>query len=174
MDVECGQGFEMLEPDEQDTWDALAYLLIRLPAVLDARMQRDAGISHFEFMVLATLIRSPERTRRMSEVADLIASSLTRLSNAAGRLEGKGWITRRPDPADGRYTLAELTSEGAGKVIEAAPAYTDEVRRSVFSPLTKGQQKQAGEISRRILSVIDPDGACAQGRLPSLPAHTAE
>ena len=79
MDVECGQGFEMLEPDEQDTWDALAYLLIRLPAVLDARMQRDAGISHFEFMVLATLIRSPERTRRMSEVADLIASSLTRL-----------------------------------------------------------------------------------------------
>lgn len=155
-----------LDADEQAAWDSLAYLLIRLPASLDARMQRDAGLSHFEFLVLMTLFRSPGRTLRMSELADLIASTLSRLSNVVTRLESRGWVTRTPDPADGRYTLATLTADGARKALDSAPAYNDEVRNSVMAPLTKAQQRQAGQIARRILATIDPDGACAQGRNP--------
>ncbi|MET9243215.1 MarR family winged helix-turn-helix transcriptional regulator [Nonomuraea sp. NPDC003709] len=146
-----------LDAGEQQNWYALAYALIRLPAALDAQMQRDAGISHFEYLVLSGLSMMPERTQRMSELAVHTASTLSRLSNVVIRLEKRGWVSRRPDPADGRYTLATLTEDGWAKVTEAAPAHVAEVRRLVFDPLTKAQQQQMGRIAQRVLKAIDPD-----------------
>ncbi|MEV6040956.1 MarR family winged helix-turn-helix transcriptional regulator [Nonomuraea sp. NPDC051941] len=146
-----------LDAEEQQNWYALAYALIRLPAALDAQMQRDAGISHFEYLVLSGLSMMPERTQRMSELAVYTASTLSRLSNVVIRLEKRGWVSRRPDPADGRYTLATLTEDGWAKVTEAAPAHVAEVRRLVFDPLTKAQQQQMGRIAQRVLKAIDPD-----------------
>ncbi|MEU6789183.1 MarR family winged helix-turn-helix transcriptional regulator [Nonomuraea angiospora] len=146
-----------LDAEEQQNWYALAYALIRLPAALDAQMQRDAGISHFEYLVLSGLSMMPGRTQRMSELAVHTASTLSRLSNVVIRLEKRGWVTRRPDPTDGRYTLATLTEDGWAKVTAAAPAHVAEVRRLVFDPLTKAQQQQMGRVSQRILKAIDPD-----------------
>lgn len=157
---------DWLDPEEQQVWYSFAYLMMRLPGTLDARMQADAGITHYEFLVLLTLFGEEDRTLRMSVLADLIASSLPRLSNVAGRMEAKHWLQRRPDPTDGRYTLATLSDEGAAVVRSSMAVYNDEVRRVMFAPLTKAQQRSAAQIARRMLSAIDPTGACAQGRLP--------
>jgi DNA-binding MarR family transcriptional regulator len=146
-----------LDTEEQQNWYALAYAMIRLPAALDAQMQRDAGISHFEYLVLSGLSMMPERTQRMSDLAVYTASTLSRLSNVVARLEKRGWVRRAPDPTDGRYTLATLTDEGWITVTTNAPAHVDEVRRLVFDPLTKAQQQQLGRIAQRILNAIDPD-----------------
>ncbi|MFC4012545.1 MarR family winged helix-turn-helix transcriptional regulator [Nonomuraea purpurea] len=146
-----------LDAEEQRSWYALAYALIRLPAALDAQMQRDAGISHFEYLVLSGLSMMPERTQRMSDLATYTASTLSRLSNVVIRLEKRGWVSRRPDPTDGRYTLATLTEDGRATVTAAAPAHVAEVRRLVFDPLTKAQQQQMGRIAQRILKTIDPE-----------------
>jgi len=149
-----------LDAGEQQTWLALASMLIRLPAALDAQLQRDAGISHFEYQVLAGLSMSPERTVRMSVLAALAEGSLPRLSQVVGRLEKRGWVRRTPDPADGRYTLAILTGEGWAKVAATAPGHVAEVRRLVFDPLTKAQSRQLREIGRRIMRAIDPGDPC--------------
>jgi DNA-binding MarR family transcriptional regulator len=146
-----------LDAEEQQSWLTFAYMLIRLPAALDAQMQRDAGISQFEYLVMAGLSMSPGHTLRMSDLADFTASSLSRLSNVVGRLEKRGWVTRTPDPADGRYTRAALTEQGREKVVASAPPYVEEVRRLVFDPLNTTQQRQLREISRRILHANDPD-----------------
>jgi len=71
------------------------------------------------------------------------------------RMVPRGWVRRRPDPSDGRYTLAILTDQGLAKVVEAAPGHVEELRRLVLDPLTKAQTRQLGEISRRILRAID-------------------
>ncbi|HEX8343774.1 MAG TPA: MarR family transcriptional regulator, partial [Actinoplanes sp.] len=81
---------------------SLAGALIRLPATLDAQLQRDAGISYFEYQVLSVLSEAPQRTLRLSEVAALAEGSLPRLSQAVTRLEKRGWVRRIPDPTDGR------------------------------------------------------------------------
>jgi DNA-binding MarR family transcriptional regulator len=146
-----------LDAGEQQNWYALAYSLIRLPAALDAQMQRDAGISYFEYLVLSGLSMMPDRTQRMSELAVYTASTLSRLSNVVARLEKRGWVRRAPDPADGRYTLAALTEEGWAMVTASAPAHVNEIRRLVFDPLTKAQQQQVGRIAQRILKALDPD-----------------
>ncbi|MFI6922332.1 MarR family winged helix-turn-helix transcriptional regulator [Nonomuraea spiralis] len=145
-----------LDDEERQSWYALALLLNRLPAALDAQMQRDTGISQFEYMVLSALSMAPDRTMRMSLLAEYAGASLSRLSNVIARLEKRGWVTRSPDPASGRTTLAALTEEGMAVVTEAAPRHVAEVRRLVIDPLTKTQQRQLGAIATRILRAVDP------------------
>jgi DNA-binding MarR family transcriptional regulator len=149
-----------LDQEEQESWLALANVLIRLPTALDAQLQRDAGISHFEYQVLAGLSDAPERTLRMSELAIFAGGSLSRLSHVVKRLEMRGWVKRTPDPANGRYTLATLTEAGWDKLVAAAPGHVEEVRHLVFEPLTKAQQKQLREIGHRVRRAIGDDGSC--------------
>jgi DNA-binding MarR family transcriptional regulator len=147
-----------LTAEEQQTWLELIGVLTWLPDAVDAQLQRDAGLSHFEYQVMAMLSMSPERTRRMSEVAALANGSLTRLSRTVDRLDKRGWVTRRPDPDDGRATLAVLTDAGWEKVVATAPGHVAEVRRLVLDPLTRAQVRQLHEIAARIQQVVNPNG----------------
>ena len=157
-----------LDVEEQHAWLVFASTLVRLPAALDAQMQRDAGISHYEYFVLAALSMAAERTLRMSDLAEYTEGSLSRLSNVVARLEKRGWLRRAADPADGRFTLAVLTDEGLAKVEASAPGHVEEVRRLVIDPLTKAQQRQLQQISRRILCAIDPDNGDPENRIRTL------
>ena len=156
MEIEDLREPRWLDADEQRIWYSFAYALNRLPAALDAQMQRDTGISQFEYMVLSALSMAPGRRLRMSDLAKYTASTLSRLSNVVSRLEHRGWVGRTTDPADRRASLASLTDAGSAKVVASAPAHVDEVRRLVFDPLTKAQQRQLRQIADRILDVIDP------------------
>jgi DNA-binding MarR family transcriptional regulator len=146
-----------LDDEQQQAWLALVGMTFRLPAALDAQLRRDAGISHFEYQVLAGLSMTPERTLRMSRLAAFVEGSLARLSQVVTRLEKRGWVRRTPDPADGRYTLAILTDTGWDTVVATAPGHVAEVQRLVFDPLTRAQQRQLRDIGRRILRAIDLD-----------------
>ncbi len=157
-----------LTEEQQQAWFALIGVVMWLPDALDAQLQEDSGINHFEYLVMAMLSMSPQRTRRMKEVAALANGSLTRLSRTVDRLEKRGWVTRRPDPEDGRSTLAVLTDAGWEKVVATAPGHVAEARRLVFDPLTATQVRQLREIATRIRQVLDPDG-----RLPALPTPEA-
>lgn len=151
-----------LDDEERQSWLALTGVLIWLPAALDVQLLREAGISHFEYQVLAMLSMSAERTLRMSELAGLANGSLSRLSRVVDRLEKRGWVSRRPDPDDGRYTLATLTDAGWEKVADTAPGHVAEVRRRVFDQLTRAQVRQLGDIGARILRGIDPGSDCTR------------
>ncbi|MCZ4077586.1 MarR family transcriptional regulator [Rhodococcus sp. H36-A4] len=143
-----------LSDEDLQTWAALATLLEWLPTALDAQLQRDAGLTHYEYGILFALSEADDRTLRMSTLASYSNSSLSRLSRAVARLETKDWVRRAPDAADGRYTLATLTESGSAKVDQAAPGHVDVVNRLVFDPLTQVQARQLGGISRRIMTAI--------------------
>ena len=74
------------------------------------------------------------------------------------KLEARGWLTRVPDPQDGRSTYAVLTDAGYATVVEAAPGHVREVRKLVFDPLSTAQLRRFGSTIRRVLDVIDPHG----------------
>ena len=145
--------------DDLETWSALATVLEWLPPTLDAQLQRDAGLTHFEYGILYALDRAPEGTLRMSVLADYANSSLSRLSRAATRLESRGWLRRTPDPADGRFTLAVLTAAGRRTAEEAGPGHVRHVRRLVLDRLTPAQNRQLRDISRLIAQGIRAEGA---------------
>lgn len=141
-----------LSPDDLETWSSLATLLEWLPAALDAQLQRDAALTHFEYGILYALSRAEDGRLRMSTLAGYAHSSLSRLSRAATRLESRGFLRRETDPADGRYTLAILTDAGAEARRAAGPGHVDLVKRAVLDRLTVAQQKQLRTITARILT----------------------
>ena len=146
-----------LDAQEQQVWAQLSTMILRLQPVLSAQLQREFGISHFEYLMMARLSEAPESMLRMSVLATLTGSSLPRLSQAVGRLEKRGWISRQPDAEDGRYTVAVLTRAGLSRVEEAAPSHVDAVQELVFDRLTRAQARQLGAISQRILDGLPPD-----------------
>ncbi|MGW0842878.1 MarR family winged helix-turn-helix transcriptional regulator [Streptomyces sp. NPDC002787] len=158
--METPQQSPWLTDEEMETWHALAGVMVRLPSALDTQLQRDAGVSHVEYLVMALLSQTEGHTLRMSDLAGYAGSSLSRLSHLVKRLERSGWIRREPDPSDGRYTLAVLTDAGHAKVAESAPGHADAVRRYVFDALSKTQQRQLREIGRRIWQTVAPDDHC--------------
>jgi DNA-binding MarR family transcriptional regulator len=121
-------------------------------------MQRDSGLSHFEYLVLAGLSEAPGRTRRMSELAALANGSLSRLSHVVKRLEARGWVRREACPSDGRYTNAVLTEQGWATVVAGAPGHVDAVRTLILDALTATELDQLGDMARRILDRLDADG----------------
>jgi DNA-binding MarR family transcriptional regulator len=156
--TDAAQPAAELEGDDLATWSALATVLEWLPPALDAQLQADAGITHFEYGVLYALDRADDRTLRMSVLAGYANSTLSRLSRAAARLETRGWLRREPDPADGRYTLAVLTDAGRAAVAGATPGHVATVRRLVLDRLTPAQARQLREISLRIAAAVREEG----------------
>ncbi len=126
---------QWLDEDEQRAWRQLAAVVLKLPAELERQLQRDAGMSHFEYWVLALLSEAPDRSLRLSELADRANASLSRLSHVVTRLEQRGWVGREPCPDDARATLGVLTDAGWGQVLAAAPWHVAAVRALVFDGL---------------------------------------
>jgi DNA-binding MarR family transcriptional regulator len=148
---------DKLSGDDLETWSTLATLLEWLPTALDAQLQHDAGLTHFEYGILFALADADERTLRMSVLASFADSSLSRLSRAVSRLEAKSLVERSVDPTDGRFTLATLTPTGLALYAQATPGHVRTVRRLVLDPLTPAQAKQLREISRRVLHAVRDD-----------------
>jgi DNA-binding MarR family transcriptional regulator len=147
-----------LSEQERAAWVRLVALVELLPGVLDGQLRRDAGLSNFEYFVLAMLSESPDRVLRMTELAARTNATLPRLSHVVSRLEERGLIERTPCAGDRRATNARLTEAGWAKVQETAPGHVAHVRRQVIDALTPEQVAQLGVIAEAILRRLDPDG----------------
>lgn len=148
-----------LSPEELAAWVRLNAVLELLPAALDSQLRRDAQLTHFDYYVLAMLSEAPERTLRMTALAELTTASLARLSHVVQRLEGRGLLERFPCPQDRRATNARLTEAGWQKVRATAPGHVANVRESVIDALTPEQITQLTAITDAVLHRLDPDGS---------------
>lgn len=153
-----------LSAEEQAAWRPIIAMLFKLPAALEAQLQKDAGISNFEYLVLSSLSEAPDRTMRMSDLAAMASGSLSRLSHVVSRLETRGWVRREPCPGDGRYINAVLTDDGYAKVVATAPGHVATVRKLLADALPPAEFRDLGAISEHILQ--------AQGIKVILPERT--
>ena len=147
-----------LEEDERAAWLRLVAVTELLPGILDAQLRRESGLTHFEYYVLAMLSEAPDRTLRMTALAQRTNATLPRLSHVVQRLEARGLVERFPCPEDGRATNARLTERGWAAVVEAAPGHVAAVRHHVLDALTPEQVDQLTRIGDALLTRLDPDG----------------
>lgn len=147
-----------LNEDERAAWVRLVAVVELLPGVIDSQLRRDADLTHFEYFVLAMLSEAPERTLRMTTLAQNTNATLPRLSHVVRRLEDRGLVERFPCPEDGRATNARLTPTGWDAVVAAAPGHVDTVRRYVLDSLTPTQLEQLRHIADALLTRLDPNG----------------
>jgi DNA-binding MarR family transcriptional regulator len=111
-----------------------------------------------EYQVLAMLSESPQRTMRMSSLAEVTNASLSRLSHLVKRLERRGLVRREPDRTDGRFTNAILTASGFQTLAQAAPGHVAHVRSLIIDVLSPEQLRRLGRHAGRIMSRIDTSG----------------
>ena len=144
-----------LTATELASWLSVVRLMTWLPWSIDQQLQRDSKLRMVEYQVLAMLSESPERTMRMSSLAQVTNASLSRLSHLVKRLEERDLVRREPDPADGRFTHAILTDKGFQTLAEAAPGHVAHVRSLVVDVLSPEQLRRLGQAADRIMARID-------------------
>ncbi len=142
-----------LTDDEQRAWRAYLGATRRVFEELDRELQRDAGMPHTYYTILVALSEAPDRTLRMSQLADASGSSRSRLSHAVAQLEQRGWVRRVACPEDKRGQLAVLTDEGFAALAAAAAGHVEAVRRLLVDRLTSAQLRQLRSISEAITAV---------------------
>lgn len=159
-----------LDDTQRAAWQRFAAVLQRLPAALNAQLERDEQLNHVDYYSLAMLSEAPGRTLRATELAARTNATLPRLSRVINRLSDAGYVRREPCPGDRRATNVVLTAAGWDKVVHAAPGHVSNVRALVVDALSPEQLAQLSEISTRLLDVLDLDrSTTAQDRGGSRP-----
>jgi DNA-binding MarR family transcriptional regulator len=141
-----------LSSAEQTTWRALLQANQRLFDQLDHELLREVDLPLAYYQILAMLSEAPDRTLRMSELAEQTWSSRSRLSHAVDRLEEKGWVQRLKCPSDKRGAFAVLTDAGFSVLAAAAPSHVGSVRRHLFDLLTPDQVATLDAINQAVVS----------------------
>ncbi|WP_231917458.1 MarR family winged helix-turn-helix transcriptional regulator [Rhodococcus sp. 008] len=118
-------------------------------------MERDADLPRTYFDILWRLRRAPGRALRMSQLAAMTNSKLSRVTHAVGRLEAAGLVRREVPEGDRRGWLAVLTDAGVKRVERAAPVYARSVRKHVLGPLDSAAQGQLTSIGETLLGRMD-------------------
>lgn len=154
---EVTKPFRWLNDREQRAWRAYLVASNRLQEVLDRDLQRQSGMPHAYYMILAMLSEAPQRQVKMTELAHVLKSSVSRLSHAVRKLEETGWLKREADPTDGRVSYVRLTDEGLRVLVEAAPGHVRTVVDNVFDRLSPEQVEQLYQISAAILRAVSPE-----------------
>ena len=147
-----------LSAEQQRVWRNYMAATRMVESAIDRQLQKDSGMPTTYYEIMVSLSEAPDRTLRMSELADRSRFSRSRLSHAVARMEQEGWVERRDCPSDKRGAFAVLTDKGQATLADAAPGHVEQVRSSLFDVLTEEQIGQLGEICATVRKA--GDGPC--------------
>ena len=121
---------------------------------LEQQLKEEAGLSHTQYEVLVQLSAAPDRSLRMTELAERLVTSKSGLTYQVTQLERAGLVARRSCPSDVRGVVAEITDRGMEELCAAAPGHVAAVRTALIDVLTPEQLDHLaaglGEVARRL------------------------
>ena len=97
------------------------------------------GITHAQFVVLATLNWAGDAAAKQHEIAGMAGMDPMTTSQVARSLERRDLVRRQPHPDDGRAFSLALTQKGRRTVTRALPA-VEEVETTFFGPVVRQQR----------------------------------
>lgn len=140
-----------LDESEQRVWrdylEATQLLTNRLSRDLD-ESEHDLVLTEYELLV--RLSEAPGRAVRMSELAEGLVHSRSRLTHAIARMEARGLVRRETCPGDRRGVLARMTDAGYAALEAAAPLHVTGVRENLFDPLEPEEVAALGRVVARL------------------------
>ena len=125
-----------LSTEQQHVWRAFLNGVAAINETLEAEL-RPFGLDLGEYEILVHLSESPRRALRMSELAERVRQSRSRLTHTVARMESKGLVARTACPSDRRGVISVLTDAGYQLLVDAAPHHVDSVRRALVDPVDR-------------------------------------
>lgn len=147
-----------LSDAEQRSWRAVLRATRLLERALDQALG-DAGIQLSEYEIISMLSEAPTRRLRMSELADFVVQSRSRLTHTASRLEARGWVTREPCADDKRGVELVLTAAGMEAVTRISRIHVQSVRDNLVDIMPPEQFQALGDAMAIVRDHLDPDAA---------------
>ncbi len=95
---------------------------------------------------------------RLTELADRAQLSLAAASELVNDLVDLGYLTRRPDPADGRAKLIDLTTRGQALMADAGVRVAD-IEHRWSAVVGEKDFRQMCRTMQRLLDELDPKDA---------------
>ncbi len=154
-----------LSAEQQQIWRSWLLARDRIDRVLDADL-RPHGLDLAEYEILVRLSEAPERRLRMSQLADQVHQSRSRLTHTIARMETALLVRREKTVSDGRGVVAVLTDAGMDLLIQVAPAHVASVRRVFVDAVDPGDFVAVGRAMRAVLAA-DPDPGARPPDQPS-------
>lgn len=158
---------ELTSPDvdwlteaEQHAWRSFVSGARRLLDQLDIELKAH-GLGHDDYGVLVALSEADDGRLRMSDLADHVVESRSRLSHHVRRLEDKGLVDRQACPEDGRGSWAVLTTAGRELMERVAPHHVAGVRRWLLDQVTPQELAVIGVAFERVDGALRA-GPCAE------------
>lgn len=105
----------------------------RLYNALNDRLRERHGLVTSQFELLRHLREHPGS--RVADLAAEFAIGIGATSKGADRAEQRGWVERKPNPADRRSSLLVLTDVGARLVDEAEATFAETLAELVGASL---------------------------------------
>lgn len=139
-----------LSEDEQRSWRAWLNATLLLNAQLNHDLQQAHDLTLADYEILVHLSESPDRRVRMSDLADRVNSSRSRLSHQIDRMERASLVERQQCDVDKRGAFAVLTDHGWDVLVSAAPDHVESVRRNLLDALTEEEFAALGASCQRI------------------------
>ena len=146
------QTVRWLSQDQQRIWRAYLLGSALLADKLDADL-RKFGIDLAEYEILVCLEEVPGRRLRMSELADAVHQSRSRLTHTIARMEKSGLVVRTTCPTDRRGVWAEVTEAGLELLRTAAPSHVAAVRHNFVEAIGDEDYAALGRAFDAVLSV---------------------
>jgi DNA-binding MarR family transcriptional regulator len=133
---------EEVEDPEVAAWRGLLVAHSRLVPAVEADLRAAGQVPLSWYDVLLELNAAPDRRLRMSELAQQVVLSRTRVSRVVDELAAAGLAERQPDETDGRSSFAALTPQGKAALRRAWPVYREAIRRHLGARLTAQQCRE--------------------------------
>ena len=140
-----------LDDDEMAFWRAYTVAAVRVNVAIDADLRAESNLTLDDYEVLVHLSEAPDRRVRMSELAELVVQSKSRLTQRIDRMVTRGLVERQQCPDDRRGTFAALTDDGFAVLEAAAPGHVDSVRRHLLDHLDHGQVQAGADLFQTLL-----------------------
>ena len=157
-----------LNDREDRAWRGYRRMRRLLDLELARELMQDAGLSEPDYDVLSDLSETPDQRLRLSELADRMLWSRSRLSHHLTRMQQRGLVSREECPSDGRGSIVVLTPAGRRAVEAAAPGHVAAVRRHLIDLLTPDEVAALAALTHRVVDhLADGDGRAAPAASPA-------
>ena len=145
---------------EQEAWRTFLYATTLLNDRFSEALQSDPEIDLTlgEYEILVRLSEAENKFLRMSELADKVVHSRSRLTHTISRMERRGLVERVRCTNDGRGRQAQLTEAGEQMPECAAPTHVRSVRTLLLDVIGHDDLLELGRILGKTLAADAPIG----------------
>ncbi|MFI5708050.1 MarR family winged helix-turn-helix transcriptional regulator [Kribbella sp. NPDC051620] len=148
----------------QEVLEGVSSLIRAVRCIEHRHLWPDSGLRRADASVLKVLAKDGEQ--RGGEIAAKLSVDASVVSRQLSALEGDGLVSRRPDPADARVSLVQLSEAGRKRLEDLYAGYARQLR-SALADWDDDEMAAAAEVLRRVAAAVTQTAESAKHSNPS-------